>query len=350
MEYFIIVLIVLVALFLIYLIIGAILLMIFNHKLFGSRTQDPDNPCYLTYEDFQDELDRKEFQTYYYVREINGYIYQKRFMNEFKGFIILSHGMFGTHIQYMMDIDFLCRNGYQVLAFDNYGCGLSEGESTQGLATGVYVLENVIEDVKANHLNHGLPIFLYGHSWGGFSVLGAMRNYPEIKGVISRSAPYSQLDAGKVLIQNIAKKIDKFYGPFVPFIGFFLTSHRMRITIKRGVEKNKKTPVLVIQSKNDPMVPYPISAACYFTNHPMDQVHVKVTEKGLHNSIIEEEGSKAYAELVKKYKEIETIPDQKKKLAEERVFLSSLNKKEMYPYNREICDFILDFLEECLKK
>lgn len=350
MEYFIIVLIVLAALFLIYLIVGAILLLVFNQKLFGSRTQDPDNPCYLTYEDFQDELDRKEFRTYYYVREINGYIYQKRFMDDFKGFVILSHGMFGTHVQYMLDIDFLCRNGYQVLAYDNFGCGLSEGESTQGLATGVYVLENVIEEVRASNLNHGLPIFLYGHSWGGFSVLGAMKNYPDIKGVVSRSAPYSQLKAGKILIQNIAKQIDRFYGPFVTFIGFFLTSHRMRITVRRGVKKNKKTPVLVLQAKDDPMVPYPISAACYFTNHPTAQVQVMVSEKGLHNSIVEESGSKAYAEAVKQYKEIESISDEKKKNDEERVFLSSLDKKEMYPYNEKVCEEILSFSDRCLQK
>lgn len=350
MQYFIIVLFSLLGLFVLYLIVGAILIAVFNYKLFGSRTEDPANPCYLTYEDYKDELDRKEFKTYYYVREIKGYIYQKKFLDDFKGFVILSHGMFGTHVQYLMDIDFLCKNGYQVLAFDNFGCGESEGDSTQGLATGVYVLENVIEDVKANGLNHGLPIFLYGHSWGGFSVLGAMRNYPEIKGVISRSAPYSQLKAAKPLIQNVAKNIYRFYAPFISFIGFFLTSHRMRINATRGVRKNHRTKVLVLHAKNDPLVTYPISAADYFLQHPYANVKVKILEHGLHNTIVEESGSKAYAEACKEFKKIEAIEDPQLRRKEERNFEDSLNKKEMYPYQEETCDEILSFMDSCLKE
>ena len=343
MKVLIIVIACILALFIIYLISGLICLSIFNNKLFGGRTNDPNNPCYLTFDDYKDELDRTEFKTYYYVREINGFIYKKKFQDKFKGFVILSHGMFGTHIQYLIDISLLCENGYQVLAFDNYGCGLSEGNSIEALAHGTYVLENVIETVKAKNLNNGLPVFLYGHSWGGFSVLGAMRNYPELKGVISRSAPYSQLKAGKSLLFNFSKKIYYIYKPFLSFLGFFLLPSRMRITVKRGTNKNKKTPVLILQAKDDPMVLYSASAAKYYTEHPQDNVKVVISEKGLHNSLIEESSTKAYIECVKEYKNIKKGIDKSKT---EKEFIDSLNKKSIYLYQDEVAKEIINFLNE----
>ena len=341
MGIFIIIVSIIVGLFLLYLISGLIILAMFNNKLFGDRTNDPDNPCYLTYEDYEDTLDRKPFKTYYYVREINGYIYQKKFQDKFKGFIVMSHGMFGTHVQYMIDIALLCENGYKVLAFDNYGCGLSQGDSIEALGHGVYVLENVLEAVKANNLNEGLPMFLYGHSWGGFSVLGAMRNYPELKGVIARSAPYSQLSAGKVLIKNIAKKIYKIYRPFISFLGFFLLPRRMRINVTRGVKKNEMTKVLLLQAKDDPMVTFDTSAAEYFISHPYKNVKVVISEKGLHNSLIEEASSKAYVECVKEYKDIKSGV---KKDETEKEFIDSLNKKSIYLYQDEVAKEIINFL------
>lgn len=345
MKYLIIIVFVLLALFILYLISGLVVLSIINHRLFGSRTEDPEEPCYLTFDDYKDVLDRKNFETYYYVRSIKGYIYQEKFRDEFKGFVILSHGMFGTHVQYLMDIALLCSNGYKVLAFDNFGCGLSEGNETGSLAQGTYVLENVIEAVKAEKINDGLPVFLYGHSWGGFSALTAMRNYPQLKGVIARSAPYSQIKAGKCMIRNLAKKVYCVYGPFISMLSFFMLSHRTRISVQRGVRKNKKTPVLILQSKNDPMVPYEVSAASFFLKHPKENVTVKVLDHGLHNTLIEEASFKAYLEAVNQYREIEKIPDREQRDRELRDFTDSLNKKKMYRYDENTAKEIIDFLD-----
>lgn len=349
MKYLIIIVFVLLALFILYLISGLVVLSIINHRLFGCRTEDPDEPCYLTFEDYQDILDRKPFETYYYVRSIKGYIYQTKFREDFKGFVILSHGMFGTHVQYLMDIALLCSNGYRVLAFDNFGCGMSEGNETGSLAQGTYVLENVIEAVKTEKLNDGLPLFLYGHSWGGFSVLTAMRNYPEIKGVIARSSPYSQIRAGKCLIRNLAKKVYCIYGPFISLLSFFMLSYRTRISVLRGVRKNRKTPVLVLQSKNDPMVPYDVSAASFFLRHPKENVTVKVSDQGLHNTLIEEASSKAYLEAVSQYKEIQKIQDREERDSQTKEFISSLQKKKMYRYDESTCQEIIEFLDRNAK-
>ncbi len=319
-----------------------------NEKLFGVRGEDPHNPIYLRYEDYEDWMERKPYMCGYYGKAINGYIYSDKNFKDYKGFIILSHGFFGTHVQYLFDIAMLAKKGYQVLAYDQFGVGISEGRSQQALATGIYVLENVIADVEKKDINHGLNLYLYGHSWGGYCVVGAMRNHPEIKGVIARSAPMGPGIAGKDLMKTFAPKLYPFISQLIRFSSFLILGFRYSIKAKRGF-KNKTSPVLLIQAKNDPMVPYCHSLAKYCEDHKKENVQISVTDKGLHNSLLVEEDQNQYRTWVKEYKEIEKIADEKEKTRMEEKFIASLDRVHSYHYDEDVSKEIIDFLEETKK-
>lgn len=124
--------------------------------------------------------------------------------------VVLVHGM-GEHLGRYKDsvIPVLIENGYHVVAFDHFGHGKTEGK--RGHNPGFeYVLESVSKVIKkANTLFPNLPIFLYGHSMGGNTVINyaLKRQVDDICGIIvtspmlqlSMKAPKWKIKLGKII-------------------------------------------------------------------------------------------------------------------------------------------------------
>lgn len=328
-----------------YLAVMMIIYAVILRKTLWKRGEDPKNPCYLRFLDYRDELERKEYQAYYYGKEINGFLYKQKGRTEFKGFVILSHGFFGTHVQYLIDIDMLAKMGYVVLAYDQYGCGLSQGRNQDSFATGVYVLENVIFDVEKRNVNNGLPILLYGHSWGGYCVFAAMKKHPEIKKVVSRSGFLSPTRAGLDSLKYVSKVLYYFMKPVVYPISWLLLGHRNMLNAKVGFE-NGKTKCLVLHSEDDPMVLPSNSIAKYCLKHPKENIEVLMTKTGGHNNLLTPESNAKYHDLVQEYKAILDIPDPEERKKREGTFLKSLHRREYYHLDEEVEKRIALFLEE----
>lgn len=316
-----------------------------NKIVFLIHGEDPDNPAYIQNDDYP-KLKREFYSTYYYNKKINGYIYYKE-EKEYKGFIILSHGLFGTHIQYLKDINFLVDSGYKVLAYDQYGCGISEGSKQEYLAHGIYVCENVINDVIHRNINKNLPIILYGHSWGAYSVTGAARNYPQIKKVISRSGPVGPRVSGRDLFKAVNKHLYRFIYVGYNFAYYLIVPFLYRIKAIRGPCKNKETKFLFIHAKDDQLVFFNHSLAKYFLKHKQDNCIVKLTDKGLHNSLITIDAQDRYKELVKEYSSIKKEKDENIKKEKLNKYMEKLkDRNSLYPLNKEVTKQILDFLDK----
>lgn len=328
---------------LLYLIVSLILCFVLHKRLFLHRERDSDG-VYVRYEERKDKLERKPYTAYYYQKKINGYIYSLKGRENFKGFIVLSHGKFGTHIQYLIDILFLCQNGYQVLAYDQLGSGRSEGSVQESLATGIYVAENVLNDVIKRKVNHGLPIFVYGHSWGAYSRAGAIRKYPEVRGAVLRSAPINESKSVLDVRKKEKKGLYYFLLPSYKFCRFFLEGARYIVSSKKGIRKNKTTKILLIYALNDPIVSHNNSLALYFKKHPQSNVENYIQEKGLHNSIITEESYHWFNTENKKIKTELMNNGADKKAREEKIL--SLAPLSHIVYDEGAERKILSFLDQ----
>ncbi len=77
--------------------------------------------------------------------------------------------------------------GFQVLCFDYSGCYTSEGSTFGGYTQAVYDLDSVISWCDKNESFSALPVFLFGHSLGGYAVTSVL-NYPHrVDAVVSAS-------------------------------------------------------------------------------------------------------------------------------------------------------------------
>ena len=111
------------------------------------------------------------------------------------GILILAHGFGGGgHNSYMDCINYFAHHGYCVFAYDATGNDESEGDGVGGLPQGVIDLDHAITCVEESGNFPDLPIVLFGHSWGGYSVCAVLAYHPEVKAVIACSGFNSPSD------------------------------------------------------------------------------------------------------------------------------------------------------------
>lgn len=325
-----------------YLAAGIIVVFLANYKLFSVRGKDINNDCYLKYEDFH-TLNRSEYEVFYKDATIKGFIYTSNNDNEkYKGFIILSHGMWSSHVTYLSDIEYLTGLGYKVLGYDNYGVCLSGGNNQVSLAHSIYVLDVVISDVERRNLNEDLDILLYGHSMGGYATSCNLKNHQEIKKAIIRSAPISPSISGRDLLIKNNKYLGYFLYPIINLCFYLLYGRKENQSSISSLKKNKKTNILLIHAENDNIVPFKNSLARYFLNHKQDNIEVFISKVGKHNSIMEESSMDNYVKLKNEYYRLVKENDSSKIDS----FLQELKqkKREYYHLNKNTLNSIYNFL------
>jgi acylglycerol lipase len=134
-----------------------------------------------------------------------------------RGLICLVHG-FGEHYhRYKSLIAFLVSKNFAVFSYDQRGHGRSEGKSGHFKSFTLLLedVENIL--IKARSEFPDLPLFLYGHSWGGNIVANYIlkRKSKEISGVIL-SAPWFRINIQPHPLKLfLAKIIYKIYPSFL---------------------------------------------------------------------------------------------------------------------------------------
>ena len=124
---------------------------------------------------------------------IVGYLYSSG--TEQKAIIVLAHGYgAGGHNSYLPTINYFAQNGFYVFAYDATGNDESEGKAIGGVPQGVIDLDYAISFVEESGNFPDLPIGLFGHSWGGYSVSNVLTYHPEVEAVIECSGPNSSSD------------------------------------------------------------------------------------------------------------------------------------------------------------
>ncbi len=312
-----------------------------------NRVEDHDFAL-LRYEDIKDEISRKKYQTGYYGKAINGFIYEDRNNPDPKAFIIFSQGFYGTHLQYTYEIYLLCKAGYRVLAYDQYGVGISEGKNPQSLANGVYVLENVIADVKKREINGSLPLVLYGHSWGAYCSTAALKNHKDIKCCIERSGPNSPIIAGMDSLRRYNKALYNFCYPLLYVINRYMLGKRESVKATRGLKANHETKVLALHAKDDSMVVYKHSIAALSEKNKYENLTSYVAEHGGHNMFLTLKCKNKIKEINAKKHEIDKIEDEEEKKKQTDLLASSFDTFSIYECDMDVYNTIISFIEESI--
>lgn len=290
-----------------WLIIGIVLaifvaaLLIVPNQLAMAVYRDNFDKRFTTYEpltwqleDFDGLLREKHVFPTLQGHQLTGYRYFRE-GEEAAGVVVLAHGFGGGgHRSYMNIADFFTKNGYTVFAYDATGNDESEGEAVGGLPQGVIDLDYALRYVKESPAFSGLPIMLWGHSWGGYSAGSVLKLHPDVKAAVLVSGFNESLDMLETEGRNIA-------GDAISFVLPFFEKHEQKtfgdyaaMSVLDGLAATD-AKVMIIHSEDDNMIPIEISFDRYFEKFESDDrfTFVRFEDRG-HNRVFNSAASFAY--------------------------------------------------------
>lgn len=181
-----------------------------------------------------------------------GYKYRMEDVTEPKGVVVWAHGFGGGgHCIYLPMIHYFAQHGYAVFAYDATGNNESEGDVIGGFPQGVIDLDYALNYVKADADYSGLPIFLAGHSWGGYSVGNVLNFHTDIKGAVL----FAGVDSSIAIIQqegrNYAGDWAKLMIPYVRIHEKIKYGKYAGTTAAEGIAAAENAEILIVHSKDD---------------------------------------------------------------------------------------------------
>ncbi len=190
---------------------------------------------------------------------LNGYLYGS---GSEQGVIIIVNGFHATQTGHLAEVFYFVDAGWSVLTFDGTGVGESEGSSLIGLEQGRRDVLAALDFVSTYPDTAGLPLFLYGHSAGGYAVATLCDDAR-----VSASVSISGFNSPRRMMHHYAKKyvgiLADIEYPFMCLYDSFLFGRDGRITAEKQLS-GARHPVMIVQGSEDQVVPLPqsIYASC----------------------------------------------------------------------------------------
>ncbi len=198
---------------------------------------------------------------------LTGYFYTHDDV-DFRGAVVMAHGFGGGgHTGYMDAANYFAKNGYLVFAYDATGNDESEGDSVRGFPQQVIDMDCAIGQVRERYPE--LPIVLFGHSWGGYTVANELNRHPEVRAVIALSGFNS---SSEVIEAEGEKMIGKFIKVLMPYVRFFENRRFGSFATYSALGGFGKSdaPVMIIGSEVDESVPNSYGYDKYYEKYGND--------------------------------------------------------------------------------
>ena len=240
--------------------------MVYNEN-FNQRFESY-KPLMLYVDDF-DGLQRTKYEfTSNKGQKLVGYMYS--WGENQRGIIVMAHGFGGGgHNSYMDCANYFARHGYYVFSYDATGNDESEGEGVGGLPQGVIDLDYAITFVEESENFENLPIVLFGHSWGGYSVCSVLTYHPEVKAVIACSG----FNASPNLFEAEGKKqVGNGIYLMLPFVKLHERLQYGEYALNTAMDGFSKSnaAVMIVHSFDDEVVPAEYGYEIYYEKYKDD--------------------------------------------------------------------------------
>lgn len=173
-----------------------------------------------------------------------------------KGLVVISHGIRDRGEGYLTEARAFLALGYSVLLYDAVGSGNSGGRSQRGLPQSAIDLHTVLGRAEQAPEWEGLPIYLYGHSWGGYAVCAVfcLGEHPRVKAVCSLSG----FDSPCRMLFESASVASRHFGRFIYppmlFMQFLRFGTGMYRTAEQGIRRAQNVRFLILHAERDEAV------------------------------------------------------------------------------------------------
>jgi len=331
-------------------IVVAMLIIFFVVKHFIDRTfKRTGRPKYSSLVQFKDvsrEYPAELLQFKSGENMLQGYLLGKE---NTKGLVVVAHGLGGGAEGYLMESLYFVRQGYQVFTYDVTGYHLSEGKNSVGLPQAVDDLDAALTYIEQEERFKGLPVYLFGHSWGGYAVAAVLNFNHRITAVASVSG----FNNPNKMIREWAKRmVGKWSYIMIPFMVLHqrtLFGKKLDIMAVDGINK-ADVPVLLVHGSKDPTVRVDGSAiiSCKegITNPKVQYILWEKEKQNGHLDVLYsvdamEYGNRISAEWAQLLKLTKNKPSEEDKAE----FFSNVDKGRSSVTNEELMGQIVRFFE-----
>lgn len=321
------------------------------HKNFTrSEYTDPRFTASYRYDHYAADYPREEVSFTSGENTLKGWIYG---MDNDKGLIVFAHGIGCGHESYINLLMRLVDCGWRVFAYDATGSCESEGESTVGLAQSALDLDCALTFAEGDERLNSLPVFVLGHSWGGYAAAAVLNFDHDVKASVSMSGYYTPMAELKENADRMMGGISPVSYPFIWIYNKLSFGKYSSLSAVDGIN-HSGIPVLIIHGNADETVEYDgasiISQKDEITNTNVQYYTFSEEGRNSHNSFFY---TPEYAEYKAEYidprrEEIkeeygDDIPDE---VREE--FAASIDPELYNGTSDELVDLISGFFEKQL--
>jgi len=225
-----------------------ITIVVYNHT-FGRRAESPQYRAFLRYGD-----------VYGYPKRIvhfpsgrnmlTGFIYGEE---NYKGLVVVSHSFGDGAEGYFNVIRYFVDKGWRVFAYDKTGSHSSEGNRTRGLTQSALDLDAALNFITKQEW--GLPIMLFGHSWGGFAATAVLNFDHQINAVVSLAGYNRPIRVLHDTSRRIIGRAGTLAYPYLWVYQRLLFGRNAGLSAVDGINKTD-TPVKIIHGREDWLILY----------------------------------------------------------------------------------------------
>ena len=294
-------------------------------------------------------LDRTLFNFYSGKVKLQGYFYPSL---KSKGVVVVSHGMHAGADDYLPIIEFLVKNNYSVFTYDCKGTYNSEGDSTIGMITPLVDLDNALNFIETDSYLSSQPIFLLGHSWGGYAVTSVLSLHKNIK-ACAAIAPFN---SGYTLIYE---KGEQYAGPlaggmpkvFLDTYQKMLFKNYTKYDAVKGINSTN-IPVLIAHGNKDSVIDYNRQSVIAHRNElRLENVfyYVGKDENSGHNTIMHSKKAVKYQKEIAS--KLAVLKEEKGKALSEsdlKEFCDTINHSLYSEVNEELMYQIVDMFNKTI--
>ena len=265
------------------------------HRALGkNQSKRSDNHPALPFY-FPEDFSLKEKQFHFFSKGclLKGSIYSNGKPNK-KPIVIFFHGLGSGRLAYIRLIAEICKNGYEVFAYDNRGCGESEGRIVGNLMRSNADMRAFFSYLDSQKEYASRPRYAVGHSWGGYSSMMALSPSFHVQKAIS----FSGFTSYSLEISHyFPKKIRKLLLPLIRETMFFECGKDGNLDVFSPLRKTKGK-LLYIQGEEDRMVPLFVGMDALKKKVPSASIEFLLVAKRGHQPYLTERGEKHYEKVV----------------------------------------------------
>lgn len=306
----------------------------------------PGNYCY---ERISTQLYREEFYISSNKEKLKAYFYPA---SDSKGIVVIAHGYHAGSDDFIPIIQYFTENHFSVFSYDLTGTYDSGGNGTVGWCQSLVDIDYVLRYVFSTEPYKSQPIFLFGHSWGGYAVTSVLAIHKGIKACASVAA---MNDGSTIMLEKGSQYVGKLAEVPKPIINTYqkmLFGDYVKYNGVKGINSTN-TPVLIAQGVDDKVITYgkqSVFAHRTEITNPNVLYYEGLGLQGGHESILFSMNGIVYQNEVKS--RLEKLRQQKGgKLAyEDKVeFFETVNHELYSEVNKGLMDLIITMFNESLK-